>query len=128
MRSNEVLPFIPKKEHSTRTEASESLGALSISSASIPLMLTFGLRGQIKEDPILYIGPEGFYPWSGGGVWIYVFGYCVFPLMLINFVMFIIGISLSSGTHKGKALNLIGLMLTLSPILMIYIIQRYFSM
>ena len=48
-----------EKEHSTRTEASESLGALLLA-ASIPLMLTFGLRGQIKEDQFCILGLRAF--------------------------------------------------------------------
>lgn len=111
MRSNEVLPSIQKKGYSQRTTASIVLGAISIISASMALMMTFALRDQIKEV-------------SGGGGWVFVFGFVVFPLMLISFITSIIGICLSSGTLKGKGLNLGGLMLTFSPILMVFIIME----
>ena len=114
MHSNEVLPSTPKKGYSTRTTASIVLGAISTTSASIALIMTFELRDQIKEV-------------SGGGGWVFIFGFLVIPLMFLSFIISIIGICLSWGTLKGIALNLIGLMLTLSPILMVYIIQRYFS-
>ena len=93
---------------SVRNAASSTLGLISIISASMALMMTFALRDQIKEV-------------SGGGGWVFVFGFVVFPLMIISFITSIIGICLSSGTLKGKGLNLSGLMLTFSPILMVVI-------
>ena len=73
MRSNEVLPSTPKKGYSTRTTASIVLGAISTTSASIALIMTFELRDQIKEV-------------SGGGGWVFIFGFLVIPLMFLSFI------------------------------------------
>lgn len=61
---------------------------------------------------------------SGGGGWVFGFFLVVVPLMIFSFAMSSIGISLSSGTLKGRWLNLSGLMLTFSPILMVIIIMK----
>ena len=58
---------------------------------------------------------------SGGGGWVFGFFLVVVPLMIFSFAMSMIGISLSSGTLGGKRLCKIGLILTFSPILMIFI-------
>ena len=111
MRSNEVPPPIPTKRHSRRTIASSELGVISIISASIALMTTILMKDDMKVV-------------SGGGGWVFVFFLFVIPLMLLSFITSIIGICLSSETSKGKRLNLIGLMLTFSPILMVIIIMK----
>ena len=61
---------------------------------------------------------------SGGGGWVFGFFLVVVPLMIFSFAMSMIGISLSSGTLKGRWLNLSGLMLSSSPILMVIIIMK----
>ena len=111
MRSNEVRPPVTTKRYSSRTIASSVLGVISIISASMALIMTISMKDAMKEV-------------SGGGGWVFVFFLVVIPLMLLSFITSIIGICLSTGTLKGKMLNISGLMLTFSPILMVIIIMK----
>ena len=111
MLTNEAPPPIPKKVHSPRTIASSVLGVISIISASMGLITTILMKDDMKVV-------------SGGGGWVFGFFLFVIPLMLLSFALSMIGISLSSGTLKGRWLNLSGLMLSSSPILMVIIIMK----
>ncbi len=103
-----LLPPIPPRRYSLRTQTSNGLGALSIITALIALIMTIGMKDGIKEV-------------HGGGGWVFVFFLFVIPLMIFSFTMSTIGMGLSSGTLEGKRLCKIGLILTFSPILMVII-------
>ena len=111
MRSNEVPPHVPTKSHSPRTITSSGLGVISIISASIAWVMTIAL---IMKTSTMNEG-------EGGG-FVFLWAFVAIPLMFISFITSIIGICLSSGTLKGKRLNIIGLILNISPILMVKII------
>ena len=91
--------------------ASSGLGVISIISASIAWVMTIAL---IMKTSTMNEG-------EGGG-FVFLWAFVAIPLMFISFITSIIGICLSSGTLKGKRLNIIGLILNISPILMVKII------
>ena len=102
-----MLPPIPPKRHSPKTtETSMVLGVISIISISIAARITISFKDGLLDD---------------GAGWPFVFFLLVIPLMIFSFALSMIGISLSSGTLGGKRLCKIGLILTFSPILMIFI-------
>ena len=110
--NSSVDPLVQKQEYSPRTTKTSSvLGVISIISASMALIMTISMKDAMKEV-------------SGGGGWVFVFFLVVIPLMLLSFITSIIGVCLSTGTLKGKMLNISGLMLTFSPILMVIIIMK----
>ncbi len=103
-----ILPPIPPKKYSLKSQTSNGLGVLSIIIALIALIITIGMRDSIKEI-------------NGGGGWVFVFFLFVIPLMILSFIMSVIGMGLKSRTFEGKRLCEIGLILTFSPILMVII-------
>ena len=82
------------------------LGGISIISTLIAAKITISFKDGLNDD---------------GAGWPFVFFFLVIPLMIFSFALSMIGISLSSGTLGGKRLCKIGLILTFSPILMIFI-------
>ena len=103
-----MLPPIPPKRYSQKTPTSIVLGGISIISTLIAARITISFKDGLLDD---------------GAVWPLVFLFLVFPLMIFSFALSMIGISLSSGTLGGKKLCKIGLILTFSPILMIFIMD-----
>ena len=103
-----MLPPIPPKKYSLKSQTSNGLGVLSIIIALIALIITIGMKDGIKEV-------------NGGGGWVFVFFLFVIPLMSLSFTMSMIGMGLKSRTLEGKRLCEIGLILTFSPILMVII-------
>ena len=103
-----ILPPIPPKKHSLKSQTSYGLGVLSIIIALIALIMTIGMKDGIKEV-------------SGGGGWVFVFFLFVIPLMILSFTMSMIGMRLRNRTLEGKRLCEIRLILTFSPILMVII-------
>jgi hypothetical protein len=89
-----------------RNAASSLLGLISIISALIALSITISFYDYLHD--------------LGAG-WVFGFFLFVVPLMIFSFALSMIGIVLSSGTREGKRLCKIGLILTFSPILMLFI-------
>ena len=102
-----MLPPISPKRHSPKTtETSMVLGVISMFSTSIALLITINFK-----EPLQLFGPA----------WIIGFSFVVISLMIFSFSMSMIGTFLRSGTLGGKRLCKIGLILSFSPILMIFI-------
>ena len=101
-----MLPPIPPKRYSQKTPTSIVLGGISIISTLIAARITISFKDGLNDD---------------GAGWPFVFFFLVIPLMIFSFALSMIGISLSSGTLGGKRLCKIGLILTFSPILMLFI-------
>ena len=91
-----------------RNAASSLLGLISIISALIALSITISFYDSLHD--------------LGAG-WGFGFFLFVVPLMIFSFALSMIGIVLSSGTREGKRLCKIGLILTFSPILMLFIMD-----
>ena len=103
-----MLPPIPPKRYSQKTPTSIVLGGISIISTLIALRITISFYDYLH---------------SLGAGWVFIFIFLVIPLMIVSFTLSMIGIRLSSGTLGGKKLCKIGLILTFSPILMIFIMD-----
>ena len=103
-----MLPPIPPKRSSQKTQTSKVLGVISIISTSIALCITISFNGILHD--------------LGAG-WVFGFAFVVIPLMIFSFALSMIGTRLSSGTLGGKRLCEIGLILTFSPILMVFIMD-----
>jgi len=101
-----MLPPIPPKRYSQKTQTSKVLGVISIISTLIALIITISFYDYLLDD---------------GAGWPFAFFLGVIPLMIFSFALSMIGIRLSSATLGGKRLCIIGLILTFSPILMIFI-------
>ena len=101
-----MLPPIPPKRYSQKTQTSKVLGVISIISTSIALCITISFYDYLLDD---------------GAGWPFAFFLGVIPLMIFSFALSMIGIRLSSATLGGKRLCIIGLILTFSPILMLFI-------
>ena len=98
---------MPAKRHSPKTtETSMVLGVTSIILISIALCITISFKDILHVE---------------GAAWVFGFVFVVIPLMIFSFALSMIGILLRSGTLGGKRLCKIGLILTFSPILMIFI-------
>ena len=105
-----MLPPIPPKRYSIKSQISNGLGVLSTIIALIALIITIGMKDGIKEV-------------NGGGGWVFVFFLFVIPLMILSFTLSIIGMGLKNITLEGKRLCKIGLILTFSPVLMVIIMR-----
>ena len=103
-----MLPPIPPKRYSQKTPTSIVLGGISIIATLIALRITISFYDYLH---------------GLGAGWVFIFIFLVIPLMIVSFTLSMIGIRLSSGTLGGKKLCKIGLILTFSPILMIFIMD-----
>ena len=101
-----MLPPIPPKRYSQKTQTSKVLGVISIISTLIALRITISFYDYLLKD---------------GAGWPFAFIFGVIPLMIFSFILSMNGIRHSSATLGGKRLCLIGLILTFSPILMLFI-------
>ncbi len=103
-----MLPPIPPKRYSQKTQTSKVLGVISIISTLIALRITISFYDHLH---------------ALGAGWVFAFVFLVIPLMIFSFILSMIGIRLSSGTLGGKRLCIIGLIFTFSPILMVFIMD-----
>ena len=101
-----MLPPIPPKRYAQKTQTSKVLGVISIISTLIALRITISFYDYLLDD---------------GAGWPFVFFLVVIPLMIFSFILSMNGIRHRSATLGGKRLCINGLILTFSPILMLFI-------
>ena len=138
MLSNEDSnPHQTKRRSPIVTEISSVLGVISITTASIALIMSIRIMNGIEEEFIkvgrsdielndillflLQVAVEGFFGDKEAGRWASVL-FLFLIVIFFSFLMSLIGIGLNNRSPKGERLCKFGLMLTFSPILMIIII------